>query len=324
MAGVLVAVAVVHLAGVVRWPFELLHHFLVVYALAAAGLTVAAFSFRAIRLAVVASALTLFFAVAYAGSADFSGSGMAPGRSISLISNNVYCGNWDPAGLQGWLATRPVDIVALQEVPSHIERALAPLSSAGVYPYSARIPAAHGSSRGKASGCEGILLLSTVPIISADIFQPNDQAWPALLASLDVPGIGSVSLVLVHATDPIRAEGLLLRDEFFAAIAPIIASLDGPVIVAGDFNATPFTPVFRRFLTDARVMPPRALAGSYPAKLGAFGLPIDHVLLRNADLSAVRALPAIGSDHRPILAQIVLPVDSSSSLAAAKSGESFR
>jgi endonuclease/exonuclease/phosphatase (EEP) superfamily protein YafD len=169
-----------------------------------------------------------------------------------------------------------------------------------------------------------MLLLSTLPIDSAIIYRLNEEAWPALIAALDVPGTGSIRLVLVHATDPIQASGLQLRDEFLAAIAPIIAGLDGPVIVAGDFNATPFTPAFRRFLVDARVLPPRALPGSYPANFGALGLPIDHILLRDADLSAVRALPATGSDHRPILAHIVLPAEPSTSLAAAHSPESPR
>ncbi len=322
-AGVLSAIAVVHLLRVASWPFELLHHFLMAYAFAAAGLAICAFSGRALRLAVAACLLALFFAGSYARSADFFVGHVVPGTPISLITNNVYCRNWDAEGLRAWLATRPADIVALEEVPPHVERALAPLVSPSLYPYSARIPAATRSSSA-ASGCEGILLLSTVPIVANKIYQSDEKAWPALIAQLDVPGTGSAWLVLLHALDPLRPQGLLLRDELLATLAPVIAALTGPVIVAGDFNATPFTPVFRQFLADARLSQPPDLSGSYPANAGAFGLPIDHILLRDADFSAIRALPATGSDHRPLFAEIVLPLEASPPLVAAHPTGSFR
>lgn len=305
----LAVIALIHVSGAASWPFELFHHFLVVYGLVGAAMAAFAVCLRAMRLAALAAALTLFFAAAYARSVDVIGGSVAAGTPISLISNNVYCRNWDADGLRDWLAARPADIVALQEVPPHVEQALAPLGTRGIYPYSARVPAASGRSRGSLSGCEGILLLSAVPITSATIYQPNEKAWPSLIGRLNVPDVGGVWIVIVHATDPIRRKGLGLRDEFLSSLAPIIASLSGPVIVAGDFNATPFTPAFQQFLDDARIAPARGFPGSYPASLGAFGLAIDHILVRDADLAALRALPPAGSDHRPLLARIVLPTE---------------
>ncbi len=325
-AGALVVIAVVHLVGLTSWPFELLHHFLVAYGFAAAALAICAFALKAVRLAVIACGLALFFAGAYARSAVFFEGGDAQGTRISMVTNNVYCRNWDADGLRAWLATRPADIVALEEVPPNVERALAPLAPPGgsTYPYSASIPASSGSGRGMASGCEGILLLSTVPIVSTRVYHSDNQAWPALLAQLDVPGTGSAWLVLVHAADPLRASGLLLRDQFLASLVPVVTALSGPVIVAGDFNATPFTPAFQRFVTDARLLPQRGLPGTYPADLGPFGLPIDHILVRDADLTPVEALAARGSDHRPIFANIVLPSEASPLPVVARSPENSR
>ncbi|MFO1154444.1 MAG: endonuclease/exonuclease/phosphatase family protein [Rhodospirillales bacterium] len=309
-AGALAVIAVIHSAGATSWPFELFHHFLMAYTLIGITLAILAMCLRARRLAVVATALALFFAAAYARSAVLVGGGETTGRSLSLITNNVYCGNWNADGLRAWLATRPADIVALQEVPPHVERALAAPAIARVYPYSARVPAANGASRAGLNGCEGLLLLSTVPVTASTPYQPNPRVWPALITRLDVADVGSVSLVLVHALDPIRTQGLVLRDEFLASLAPVIAAMSGPVIVAGDFNATPFTPAFRQFLQAADLEPGRTPA-SFPANLRAFGIPIDHVLVRGADLPSVRALPPTGTDHRPIFAQIVLPNESS-------------
>lgn len=154
-AGVLAVVAVVHLAGITFWPLELLHHFLLIYALLAACLAIAAFTFRMARLAIAASVLMLFFAGAYGRSADFFAGSTAIGLPVSVLTNNVYCGNWDPEGLRNWLATRPADVVALEEVPAHVERALAGLSP-DIFPYSARIPAGRTLTRSRWRGCEGI------------------------------------------------------------------------------------------------------------------------------------------------------------------------
>lgn len=307
-AGVLAVVAVVHLAGITFWPLELLHHFLLIYALLAACLAIAAFTFRMARLAIAASVLMLFFAGAYGRSADFFAGSTAIGLPVSVLTNNVYCGNWDPEGLRNWLATRPADVVALEEVPAHVERALAGLSP-DIFPYSARIPAGRTLTRSRWRGCEGILLLSRFPIDQTSMYQSDPKAWPSLTARLRVPEVGDVWLVIVHANDPIHPPDLQRRDQFLASIAPTIASMNGPVLVVGDFNATPFTPVFRQFLDEAELSPPRSLPGSYPSNVGALGIPIDHVLVRDAHLASVHALAAIGSDHRPVLARIVLPTE---------------
>jgi hypothetical protein len=41
--------------------------------------------------------------------------------------------------------------------------------------------------------------------------------------------------------------------------------------------------------------------------MGPFGIPIDHVLVGGIRLADLRALPSIGSDHRPLKALLFLP-----------------
>jgi endonuclease/exonuclease/phosphatase (EEP) superfamily protein YafD len=92
-----------------------------------------------------------------------------------------------------------------------------------------------------------------------------------------------------------------------AALADELSRYDGTLIVAGDFNATPYTPAFARFLDDARLTTVRAYPGTYPQIAGDFGLPIDHVLVRGIRIAEIEALDAFGSDHRPLRADLVVP-----------------
>jgi endonuclease/exonuclease/phosphatase (EEP) superfamily protein YafD len=97
----------------------------------------------------------------------------------------------------------------------------------------------------------------------------------------------------------------------------------GPVILVGDFNATPYSPRFRTLLKEAgvRVAGPRlfwpatwpvggplaALPG-WPALRGVVpGLLIDHVLVSpRFAVAGFRRGPDIGADHYPLIVDLVL------------------
>ena len=204
-----------------------------------------------------------------------------------------------------WLRTQPADVVVLQEVPPFIDKLLADVGDA--YPFTARISSSGPRLQGIIEACQGIIVLSTVPITKATAFQPIKTAWPALFASLQVSDTQHMSLAVVHAADPIRAEGLLWRDQFFDLLAAHLNTIHGPLIVLGDFNASPYTPAFRDFQAEAGLVASPWNPATYPAKIGTFGISIDHVLVRDATLLRLDPLPAIGSDHRPLRALIALP-----------------
>jgi endonuclease/exonuclease/phosphatase (EEP) superfamily protein YafD len=128
-----------------------------------------------------------------------------------------------------------------------------------------------------------------------------------MLVRIDVGGGIRPWIVAVHPPSPVFAANLPTRDRILADLATTITTLDGPVIVAGDFNATPYTPAFRDFVHAAGVATFRRLPATFPNRLGDAGLPIDHVMVRDAGLARLQALPSIGSDHRALAATILLP-----------------
>ncbi len=317
-----------HASGVRSWPFELIHHFLRIFTLVAAGLIVVGLTCRARYLAATATVALLFFVAAQAiplptgrlsPSAQFQAAN-APrpigsprpagdregGKPLSLITNNVFCQNWNSDGLARWLATRPADVVALQEVPAYVDRALAPLTS--VYPYQVRLLSDQHSPRRALRTCQGIVLLSIHPISEVTFYQPVADAWPALIARLAIKDTPSVWIAAIHAADPIREAGLPLRDQFLARLGEKLNSLHGPLIVAGDFNASPYTPMYRHFHAAATLSSALWSPATYPSQIGPFGISIDHVLAREATITRLTPLPAVGSDHRPLRAELFLPL----------------
>jgi endonuclease/exonuclease/phosphatase (EEP) superfamily protein YafD len=90
-----------------------------------------------------------------------------------------------------------------------------------------------------------------------------------------------------------------------------------PVIVGGDFNATPdvaqFRSVLRTGFADAADQAGAGMTRTYPADRWFPPLiAIDHVLTRGgAVATGVQTVSISGSDHRALLARIAVPTDSS-------------
>ena len=79
-----------------------------------------------------------------------------------------------------------------------------------------------------------------------------------------------------------------------------------PTVVAGDLNATPWSPAFNE-LDDLGLRRATGLAPTWPSALhGISGIPIDHVpASRHWRLVASGRGPDPGSDHRPVIARLV-------------------
>jgi endonuclease/exonuclease/phosphatase (EEP) superfamily protein YafD len=100
------------------------------------------------------------------------------------------------------------------------------------------------------------------------------------------------------------------RNEQLAMLAQHRAAVTDAVVIAGDFNVTPYTPYNSDWLaaaglTDSRYG--RTLSTSWPVVLPILGIPIDHVAVSNEIVVlAHRRLPAFGSDHWGIMAELAL------------------
>lgn len=296
------------------WPYELLHHFLLHYFLLSSFL---ATGFLLLRRRVAASysvMLLLVFAGSLWSAYGASGSGLYRAaaspvgnqdrpRLLTVITHNVRDTNKRHRELRAWLRSNPADVVALQEVPA---REAALYREEHVFAHQLEIfdPALNNPNF---PGDKAIVILSKYPVVAEPAFKPFNRSRPIAIVRVSVPNAKDPWIVVVDEWDPMTATRLASRDRLLLGIARKISGLRGPTVVVGDFNATPFTPVFKDFLRLANVSRLQPPVSTFPAILGWLGIPVDHILVRGVQVTDVEALSSIGSDHRPLKATLILP-----------------
>jgi endonuclease/exonuclease/phosphatase (EEP) superfamily protein YafD len=88
------------------------------------------------------------------------------------------------------------------------------------------------------------------------------------------------------------------------ALLPVLAGLEGPVIMAGDFNMVRWGSSVGRLAAAARVQPAGPTMGSYLGFAPWLRLPVDHVFSPSGGRVAPRSL--LGSDHLGLFAGLEL------------------
>ena len=126
-----------------------------------------------------------------------------------------------------------------------------------------------------------------------------------------------VTILATHPLAPFRPRSWRLRCEQLDVIADARETFGERLIVAGDFNASPFSPWMRRFMARMRTERVRTdetrlrYAGrgytTWPASRPVMRIPLDHILVTdNLVVTDFRVGPSIGSDHLPVQATIAL------------------
>ncbi|WP_136644368.1 endonuclease/exonuclease/phosphatase family protein [Tabrizicola sp. YIM 78059] len=90
--------------------------------------------------------------------------------------------------------------------------------------------------------------------------------------------------------------------EHVAEILPVLRGLDGPVLLAGDFNMVRWAHSVEALAEAARVIPASPTRGTFLGFDPVLRLPIDHAFAPAGGRITLR--PALGSDHLGILAQL--------------------
>jgi len=285
------------------WAFDLFSHFRPQYVVAALILLVAALAMRNWPAATVLAMVALVHGWAikdlWLGGTASAATG---GANLRLVSANVWAVNPTPeAALQLVRAADP-DVVVLVDARRRRWRPV--LSELGtLYPY--RAPS------GWHAGAP-VILLSRHPIVAEEVVQPPRGRRPYLMAELAVGGQPLV-VVGVHPSSPSPTEPghSRRRNRELDHIAAVVSGTDRPVIVAGDFNTTPWSPHFQDLVAAGGLRNAAAGHGylaTWPTWFWPALIPIDHVLLKGQlAATTVRRGPPIGSDHYPLIADLRLP-----------------
>ncbi len=224
--------------------------------------------------------------------AEARSGGNRKGPGTTVVSLNVLRHNPDKAKALEWLALCDADVMVILEVSSDWrEGLLERLDDA--YRHRAFGPDSQGDQ---------IMILSRHPLRRLASRDLDDQGL--LMVHVAQPG-SPFTLIGVHPDHAIEHRSLRPQRALLALLAEAIRNTEGPVAVAGDFNTTPWSSEFRRFLEASGLDMPLLRRGTFPSSLGWAGLPIDHVLAgRGMRLKKITPGPDVGSDHRPVVARL--------------------
>jgi endonuclease/exonuclease/phosphatase family metal-dependent hydrolase len=219
---------------------------------------------------------------------------------LRVFSANIHHANPDVGRLAKEILADAPDIVGLQEVdPDGAEG----LRRSGVL---RRFPYAVTETR---NGASGIALWSRFPLVDTKV--QDVHGMPFIRATM-VLGARQIRLYVVHMVAPLGQDRVPWRAQLRRVEAEIRGE-SGPLVVAGDFNATRYHRSFRRLLSDrladAHEERGRGLAATWPRD--QWPLPplmrLDHILVSpDIDVLSVREGLGQGSDHRPIIADLAL------------------
>ena len=221
---------------------------------------------------------------------------------LRVMSLNVEARNSHADLVKAAIEQANPDVVFLPEATATWAEALAPLRTRYRY----------GTGDG-AQGAFSLLLLSQLPVRDARVIQLSDDGWPAIVARICPSEAAEekdcLGFVGIHPPPPMSAGLAATRNGVFRALPDAIAKISrGPVIVAGDFNCTPWSPFFADLLAATGLHDSALGFGIWPtwnSSLLPLGLNIDHVLV--ADGVVVRNHRVggdVGSDHFPLIVDL--------------------
>jgi endonuclease/exonuclease/phosphatase (EEP) superfamily protein YafD len=219
------------------------------------------------------------------------------GPGLKLMTVNLYGRNDDHARFLELARRENPDVLLVLEVNDAWAQALETLEHE--YPQHELVPR---------EGFFGIAILSRLPILdwrSIDLL-----GAPALSARLGLASGRAVHIVGVHLRPPVSKALAAKRNAQLEQLGNLIEPDTEPLIVAGDFNMAPYSPVLAGWLERTGLSDTRRGRGfgmSWPAFLPILGIPIDHCLInRDLGVSEHYYSPAFGSDHYAVLTRLFL------------------
>lgn len=226
------------------------------------------------------------------------------GSPLRVMTYNMHGRATRRADFLEFVRAEQPDVILLTEIPNYTDWLTDGLGAD--YPH--RID-------GNSGRPHDLMVFSRWPVAGFQIDRSVDRAQPVLAADLCEEGSKDpsrcVRLVGLHAVAPF-GPGAQKQAAQLALAARLLANTQSAhAVLAGDLNATPWAPAFRRLieatgLRDAALG--RSVTATWMSRQSMVGLAIDHVLA-SAEIGVRDYLvgPDLGSDHLPVIASLMVP-----------------
>jgi endonuclease/exonuclease/phosphatase (EEP) superfamily protein YafD len=233
----------------------------------------------------------------------YAGSHPHGAADLTVMTANLRLGEADPESVVRLVREQHVEVLVLEEVTP---AAAAGLTDAGILDLLPRVVG------GPAPGAHGTVVLSRYALTAQSALATGNSGL-----RLRVEAPRPFWLVAVHPSQPLREGDGWNRD--WAVVNRELASLEGPRLLVGDFNATldhgPVRTALGGGLHDAAVEADSGWQPTWPSGVEHYRSPlgvglfaIDHVL-SSKEFGAVstETFPIGGTDHKALVARLARP-----------------
>jgi endonuclease/exonuclease/phosphatase (EEP) superfamily protein YafD len=227
--------------------------------------------------------------------------GAEPGRALRILTVNVLQSNRRAARLRRIIRRRAPDLLLALETDEWWIQQLDVFRAE--LPHVVACPLAN---------YYGMALYSRWPLRDAKVQFLIEPDTPSIHAALDLGEGRIVRLVCLHPAPPSPTENekSTERDAELILVARSLAREHRPTLVMGDLNDVAWSRTTRLFRKISGLLDPRvgrSRLSTYHAKIPLLRWPVDHLFVsRHFTLRTLRRLPAFGSDHFPVFAELVL------------------
>ena len=209
------------------------------------------------------------------------------GPEVKLVQFNSLFDNKNPQAIVALIKRENPDLVALQEISAATSVILKSLETN--YPEQKYCPF---------TGLGGVVILSRHPASASGCEQGSGATWMRM--EIEGQPLTLVSLHL-HWPYPFR------QHKQIDNLTPVLQKLSVPIIVAGDFNAAPWSHGVERIERATQTEVAKGVRNSLIADIPAMGrwpiLPVDHVLASGElFVKHIYLGEPSGSDHLPLIA----------------------
>lgn len=282
----------------VAWPFEFAAIFRLQYAALLALLAAPALLVGLRRTALAAAALAALnmASVVSAPESRATAAGGGAGAPLRALLVNVEAGNDRYEDLVRLVERVQPDLIGVTELDGAWSREI-----------ERRLPAFRERLAVPEDGAYGIGLYSRLPLQEVRVERfPAGDGPPSIVARLDVPGADELTFVVTHVHTPFAGS---IHDRHLRALADARPDFGERVAVCGDFNTVPWTSAFDRLAESglADLYGGSWPGYSWPTSNPLLRLPIDNCLVAGVGVADHRHGPDIGSDHFPLIVDLVVP-----------------
>lgn len=285
------------------WIFDLLTSFPFQYLFIGLIFLICSFFFKRLRLfKITLSFFVIILNLAHlSGAYGFPSEGANPGEvKIKLISANLLKHNDNYLDFIGYVEDASPDILVLVEYTDKWHSALETLNQK--YTHNVLYPK---------YGSWGLGVFSKYPIVEELKLQEFDREPSALYVRIAGPEV-EFDLFAIHPVPPVNVRTKRMRNRYFNFLLKNIKSDSREKLFCGDFNLTPWSPIFTEFERSSKALQPKGFGylKSWPAFLPSFfHIPIDHCLVsKGVSVSSYKKGVYFGSDHYPI--ELVFSIES--------------